>query len=575
MSKADESSTVPRVVRNDWSSVSPPDLADWRPTLTVSVVIPAFNCQPTLDLTLASLSRQTYPADLLEVVVADDGSDPPLTLPAVRPARTRIVRVGDDGVAGWGRAAALRCGVAHSSGEILHWLDADMIVFPEHVAAQARWQHVLPYAVTLGYKRFVEPDGDGQWPTAETVAETLDRGAAAELFGDRPSEPHSYVERYINQTDQLRIADHHVFKIHVGATAALRRELYQQAGGFDADLRLGEDTEFGYRLAQAGAVFVPEPAARSWHLGQTHVMRARKEIARWNRPFFADRVPYPRSWRKVGGTSWSVPLAEVVMAVGEEPLERVRAAVDSVLRGSEHDVRIILVGPWDRLDDARVRVLTDPLRDLRLIAATYRGEPRVRFATEPPTSIFPTPYRLDLPASYGLAPDALRRLIDLADRHQVGVVRIDPDAGPAAGAAHVRLWRTAALGRAGWFRTDDESLFDAVTSGYGHRDVSADEVGVADLTQFEVTDLANGMPQLSRRGRGRAALVPTTVEVAGVRSLARATVVVAWMAGRRVRSTLRVPNRKTRNGTRNGDTGNGAPAPTEPPPQPAPAERRS
>ena len=32
---------------------------------------------------------------------------------------------GADGEAGWGRAAALRCGVAHSTGEILHWLDAE------------------------------------------------------------------------------------------------------------------------------------------------------------------------------------------------------------------------------------------------------------------------------------------------------------------------------------------------------------------------------------------------------------------------------------------------------------------
>ncbi|WBB96730.1 glycosyltransferase family 2 protein [Solwaraspora sp. WMMA2080] len=529
---------VPRVVRNDWSSVAVPDLDSWRPTMTVSVVIPAYNCQPTLDLTLASLSRQTYPADLLEVVVADDGSDPPLILPEVRPARTKIVRVGADCEAGWGRAAALRCGVAHSTGEILHWLDADMIAFPEHVAAQVRWQHVLPYAVTLGYKRFVDPDGDGRWPSAETVARTLARGAAADLFGGDPGEPHSYVERYVNQTDQLRIADHHAFKIHVGATAALRRELYQRAGGFDAQLRLGEDTEFGYRLAQAGAVFVPEPAARSWHLGRTHVMRARKEIARWNRPFFADRIPYPRSWRKVGGTSWSVPLVEVVTAVGDQPLERVRAAVDSVLCGSEHDIRVTLVGPWDQLDDARVRVLTDPLRDLRLITATYRGEPRVRLATERPGSVFPAPYLLDLPAAYGLAPDALRRLIDVADRHQAGVVRVnvgEPGADPAREAG-VRLWRTAALSRARWVRSADEPLFDAVTSVYGHRDVPAEEVGVVDLTGFEVTDLANGMPRPSRRRRTPAALVPTTVEVAGVRSLAKATVVVAWMAGRRVRA---------------------------------------
>lgn len=495
---------VGRVVRNDWSSVTVPDLDGWVPTRAVSVIVPAFAAQPTLDLTLAALSRQTYPADLLEVVVVDDGSDPPLVLPPIRPARCRLVRV--DGP-GWGRAHALHEGARHSAGEILHWLDADMVVHPEHVAAQARWHHVLPYAVTLGYKRFVEQE---PWPAPERVA-----ADPAGLFAG--GGPHTYVERYIAQTDGLRTADHLAFRIHVGATAALRRELYEAAGGLDTELRLGEDTELGYRLAQAGAVFVPEPRARAWHLGRTHVMRAREQVARYNRPFLTDRVPYPRHWRRTGGT-WTVPLAEVVIPVGDEPLERVRAAVDSVLTGSESDVRVCLVGPWDTLDDGRVRVLADPRLDLRLVAATYRGEPRVRLVTAAPASAFPAPYRLDLPPGHALAPDALRDLVDRADRHRAGLVR--------AGAA--TLWRTAAVGRAGWVRVPGESLLDAVTAVHGAHSVDPAAVGIVDLSLA-----AAGV---ARRGGRR--LVPTTVEVQGVRSLARAAVVVAWLGARRLTSAL-------------------------------------
>jgi GT2 family glycosyltransferase len=499
VSEAGEPGPTPRVIRNDWSRVAVPDLAGWQPTMSVSVVIPAYQSQSTLDLTLASLSRQTYPAHLLEVVVVDDGSPPPLTLPAIRPERTTLVRPEK----GWGRANALAWGAAHSTGEILHWLDADMVVYPEHVAAQVRWQHVLPYAVTLGFKRFV----DGPWPSAEQVAHE----PTEDLFGDNAGDPHEYLERYINQTDQMRTADHLAYRFHVGATAALRRELYEAAGGFDTGLRLGEDTEFGYRLAQAGAVFVPEPLARSWHLGRTHVMRAKEEISRYNRPFLADRVPFPRHWRRAGGTAWTVPLVEVVTTVGDEPLERVRATVDSVLRASVRDLRVNLVGPWDRLDDARVPVLTDPLLDLRLIAATYRGEPRVRLITEAPASVFPAPYRLDLPADYELEPDAVRDLVDLADRHQAGVVTVD--GGP------VTLWRTAAVSRATWVRAEGESLREVVTAVYGHKDA---EIGTR-----------------------RPQLVPSIVEVEGVRSLAKATVVVAWLAGRRVRTWLRVRPRRS------------------------------
>jgi glycosyltransferase involved in cell wall biosynthesis len=522
---------APRVRRNDWSGVSVPDLDGWRPTLAVSVIIPAYQCQPTLDLTLAALSRQTYPADLLEVVVADDNSDPPLVLPAIRPARTKLLRV----ESGWGRANALHWGAQHSDGDILHWLDADMLPYPEHVAAQARWQHVLPYAVTLGYKRFVDPDPDGAWPSAETVAQIPD---LAQLFGGRPGDPHTYVERMINQSDQLRTADHLAFRIHVGATAALRRELYDAAGGLDTALRLGEDTELGYRLAQAGAVFVPEPAARSWHLGRTHVMRAQDQVTRYNRPFLADRVPFPRHWRKTGGPIWTVPLVEVVIPTGDEPLERVRAAVDSVLRGTERDVRVNLVGPWDKLDDARIRVLSDPLLDARLIAATYHGEPRVRLVAEAPASAFPAPYRLDLPVATALAPDALAGLIELADRHQAGVVQLST---PGA-----MLWRTAALGRLRWTQADGESQLDAVTAVSGRRVLDASAAGLLDLSVVEPAQLAAGIAGLAQPAR-RPGFVPSaSVEVEGVRSLARATILVAWLGGRRVMSLLRRPFRHPR-----------------------------
>jgi len=170
------------VVRNDWSSLDVPGI-DATPALTVSVVIPAYGGQAELDLVLAALAHQTYPSELTDVVIVDDGSDPPLRLPTSRPARTTLVRVAH----GWGKSNALREGVAHATGELLLLLDADMVVYPEHVAAHARWHHLLPYAVTLGHKRFV----DGPLPSAEAVAHAWPHGRAgtcsAATVGSRTS----------------------------------------------------------------------------------------------------------------------------------------------------------------------------------------------------------------------------------------------------------------------------------------------------------------------------------------------------------------------------------------------------
>ena len=47
----------------------------------VTVVVPAYNSHITLPHVLAGLASQTYPAHLMEVVVSDDGSTPPVVLP--------------------------------------------------------------------------------------------------------------------------------------------------------------------------------------------------------------------------------------------------------------------------------------------------------------------------------------------------------------------------------------------------------------------------------------------------------------------------------------------------------------
>jgi hypothetical protein len=416
-----------------------------------------------------------------------------------------------------------------------------MVVHPSHVEAQARWHHQVRYAVTLGWKRFVDPP-QGELPSPERVAAACAAGAWDRLFAGLDSQPHDYVERLVARTGQLRAADHLGFMAHVGATAALRRDLYQATGGFDTGLRLGEDTELGYRLAQAGGLFVPEPQARSWHLGPTHMMRHERALQRYNRPFLADRMPQPRWLRRTGGSAWSVPLVTVVTDVDGHPLERVRTAVDAVLRGEETDLRVLLVGPWSSLPEARMPPLADPRLDLRLVAATYRSDPRVRLVERAPETAYPSPWLLRLPATCGLARPAVRRLVEHADRHGLGLVRVDAGAGGT-----VELWRTAALHRAGWVcrggseRRDSESLADLVRDVHGAGSVDPAAVGVVDLSTVAVDGLAAGAP-VAGWPAGR--WLPGSVEVAGLRSLGRAAWVVARLTLRRAGARLRRTDRR-------------------------------
>ncbi|MFC7545219.1 glycosyltransferase [Plantactinospora sp. GCM10030261] len=492
--------------------------------MSVSVIIPAYNCQPALDLTLAALAHQTYPEDLLEVVVVDDSSEPAIELPKIRPANCRIVRVAEHST-GWGRSNALHVGAVNSTGEILHWLDADMVVFPEHVEAQVRWHHTSDEAVTLGYKRFVSEE----WPTPEEVAERSDAGTLDRLFRIEDSETHDYVEKIIDETDQLRGGDHLNFRAHVGATAALTRSLYEAAGGLDTELRLGEDTEFGYRLTQAGAVFVPEPAARSWHLGASHMMTKGPALRRYNHPYLADRMPHPRWLRAGANRSWAVPLVTAVVPA-DAGFEMVRVCVDRLLANDLTDLRVLLVADWAEITDHRRSILDDPLLDRRLIATTYRSEPRVELVQEVPETVFPSPYLLRLTPYVGVDADTVRQLVSIADEWQVGLVRLLP-VGASSPDEAVSLWRTSALSRAVRVREPDEPLHKVVAEVAGERWVSGADLGATDLRLLPEKELTSPRPRLVVRPDKRSSRITSpdgkTIPVGGLRSLAGATRFVA------------------------------------------------
>lgn len=438
----------PRLRGNDWPSLTPPALGAWQPSKAVSVVVPAYQAASTLPFVLAALHLQTYPSHLLEVLVVDDGSEPPVVLPDLRPEHTRLIRTTD----AWGKSQACNAGVAAAEGEVIHLLDADMMVHRDEVEAHLRWHHLVDYAVVLGSKRFV--DLAGGLPGLEETLDLVREGRADDLFGDRDTTVHQWVEDYIATNDRLTANPTKSYLVHVGASVSLARDLYLQAGGMDVGLLLGEDIELGYRLSQLGAVFVPDQEARSWHLGQSTLMEQQESVNRHNRPYLTDRLSDLRHWR-TKGRSYTVPWVQVVLDASDATFEDVRHSVNGALTGSIADVEVVVLDPTE-LGDGRRSALADPDRDRRMLRAEFAGEPRVRFTDAVPDTAFPAAYRLVLPAGWSPGKDTVRRLAREMARKDRGVVSALMPDGQVS-----RLERTAAVSRALRVRTDGEDL-DAV-----------------------------------------------------------------------------------------------------------------
>jgi len=464
------------VRRNEWQSLLVPPLGTWEPHLSVSLVMPAYGAHRTLPMVLAGLAAQTYPAHLMELIVVDDGASagqPPLELPEVRPDNARIIRVED----GWGRANACDLGARAAEGDVIHWLDADMLPARTHIEAQLRWHHEIDYGVVLGHKWFVDPAPlDGVDPAALRDAVAADR--MEDFFPPGVLELHEWVERWYAQFDDLRTIGPRACRLNVGATASLHRDLYLDSGGMDTTLRLGEDIALGYRLGEAGAVFIPDREARSWHLGRTHVMTRRAEVNDYNDCFLSDRLPELRSKRRVGRL-YSRPYAEIVLDTAGLAYPQVIATIDSVLTSSLSDLAVTLIGPWSRLGDERCAPLDDPMLDTRLIHASYVGDPRVRLVEALPEGRSEAMFRVTLAnADWAPTQKTIARVIFHLERthHGLRLVRM-PDGTVA------RFERTAALARAAHVIKSGEFLDDVLDELFGSWTFEAAEVGFWPATQ--------------------------------------------------------------------------------------------
>ena len=204
----------------------------------LSVIVPAYNCLPTLARTLAALAASDLPRAEWELIVGDDGSTDDTPLTAARVA-DRVVRVAEGPK---GPGAARNEAAREAVGEVLVFIDADVCVAP----------------TTL--RQF-----------AELFRSRPELGAAFGAYDLAPEAP-GVVSQYRN------LLHHYVHSTSAGPAitfwagcGAMRREVFSAAGGYDTERYRRpqiEDIELGYRLTAAGIPILLCPDIQGTHLKQ-------------------------------------------------------------------------------------------------------------------------------------------------------------------------------------------------------------------------------------------------------------------------------------------------------------------
>lgn len=467
------------VYKNQWRDVFDGTVPEgWEPTLKVSVVTPAFNSK-TLDLTLASLAAQDYPEDLLEVIVIDDGSEPAVEIGRYAPKNTRLIRVDEAAGEGWGRSNGLRIGIEASDGDIIYWVDSDMILFSDNVREHAKWAHFIPEAATIGHKGFVE-----EWDfTPEQVFEEV-RSDEIRKHHDLATLHRHWSLDIFEETDDLNSSGGRNYSTHMGACATVTRSVYAGTYGQRPELKLGDDTEIAYQIWQRGAVFIPVGSAHTYHLGRATVQDKGREVAHFNDVHFAQKMPIPRYRRSASNRQWEVPYVTAVVKVDAETAEVARRCVDMLLNQTETDLEVVLVGPWSTLETGRRRVLADPDLELHLLQEWYRCEGRVRMVEDAPDDVFPSPYRLDVPATVGIGSRGVEKIMRAVYGEDLGRVSYFAPADSRTDEA-VRVTSSAAFARAQRYVGPAVTETEALEAAWGVEWRSNAGLGFVDLPTTE------------------------------------------------------------------------------------------
>jgi glycosyltransferase involved in cell wall biosynthesis len=230
---------------------------------SVSAVIPHRDAHRKLERALIGLARQQLAPDTrFEVIIADNGSR---SRPDIDSGFPFPIRVIECPTAGFGTHIARNKGAEAANGELLIFLDSDMIPVPRFVENH-RQRHITDYCVVVGARRHADFDTVND----EVLSNLLDRGAdlGDALFMGDWSHP-AWRSRHWRRWEGGRSPAEDYWRVCSGGNLSVGRRFHLEISGFDETIDCWgvEDIEYGYRLHIAGALWWFEFSALAWHQG--------------------------------------------------------------------------------------------------------------------------------------------------------------------------------------------------------------------------------------------------------------------------------------------------------------------
>jgi tetratricopeptide (TPR) repeat protein len=345
-------------------------------TLPVSIVILGIHCQKSLANLLSAITVQTYPRELIEVVIVYNENIKDLNKLLnhyIDKIKITQVSVKDDL---FKPHLLNNLGIKAASHPYIITLDYDILPHPNLVESFMQYFHVSDNIVLIGNRKFINtgniesreilknPKLISELPEVEDSQINWQREKDRKFLK-------SQLELY-KKSDNLK-KDTYPFRCFISCNAAYPKKLLEKMGGFDQGFtHLGlQDKEFSYRAYNEGCYFIPVLDALAFHqdpsLGREGIDKMAKH--KENEKRFSQKCPV--SWYRKYDSDSSYQIPKVSVYIPSYNNGRfIKEAIDSVLNQTMTDVEVCIC------DDGS----TD--NTLEVLEKNYKDHPKVRWVAQ-------------------------------------------------------------------------------------------------------------------------------------------------------------------------------------------------
>lgn len=238
----------------------------------LSIIIPSHDSEKTIGLCVSSISGQSFPREMFEIIVVDDGSTDNTVQIAIEAGADQIIKTNPCST---GKARNL--GVEKSKGVMIAFIDSDC-------QAKEGWLKTII----------------NELKTSDVVTGPIENG-----------NPHSNVawaEYFIEFGGYDKFKKKSYVRLFPGCNGALTREAFSKSGGY-VDARFSEDVMFGESLKQAGIKVLFDPRIRIEHLCRTDLDKVKANMKKLGGFFVKTRRSSPSiAYSSLIKSRWLVPI---------------------------------------------------------------------------------------------------------------------------------------------------------------------------------------------------------------------------------------------------------------------------